>query len=342
MPQKKNKENPNAFKNWINSDTVHRLADALASTTAQFNHQEFRKISKELAPLELKARVKLLSLHLYKNLPQNFSQSVSALLKSLKKGNLKGFDLWPYTDFIQTYGLNHTQKFLNCAHDANIHVRRWSSEGTRPRLPWGERLDHFIENPHLTLPILEVLKYDDELYVRKSVANHLNDIAKDHPALVVKILKKWRQESPKEQLSKIDWITRHALRTLIKKGHPDALKLMGVSTTAQAKLSSIHLNKKIFKIGENLHFEFTISSTAVKKQKLIVDYIIHHQKAGGKKTPKVFKLKTFELKPKQSLHITKKHSLKPVTTRKYYPGEHSLEIQVNGKSYGKQDWLLKI
>jgi 3-methyladenine DNA glycosylase AlkC len=298
---------------------------------------------------------------------------VSFLLKSLKKGDLKGFDLWPYADFIQTYGLKHAQKslnalyeitqlftsefairpflkqhtheslayLLNCAHDANVHVRRWSSEGSRPRLPWGERLDPFIDNPQLTLPILEVLKFDDELYVRKSVANHLNDMAKDHPLFVVKILKKWNRESPSEHLAKIQWITRHALRTLIKKGHPEALLLMGVSTSAQIKLSAISLNKKEFKIGETLHFDFSLSSTSTKKQKIIVDYIIHHQKAGGKTSPKVFKLKTVELNPKESIQLSKKHSLKPVTTRKYYAGSHSIEVQVNGKIYGKQKWFLK-
>jgi 3-methyladenine DNA glycosylase AlkC len=367
------KENPTAFKHWINADVVNKLADALVSATPHFNHKEFRKVAHQLEPLELKARVKLLSEKLYQHLPQNFPQSVEALLKSLKKGNLKGFDLWPYTDFIQTYGLEHTKKsldalyeltqhftgefavrpflkqhtheslayLLQCAQDANVHVRRWSSEGSRPRLPWGERLDHFISDPKLTLPILEILKYDPELYVRKSVANHLNDIAKDHPRLVIETLKKWQKESPSEHKEKINWIVRHALRTLIKKGDPLALKLMGVSTSAEIKISPVKLIKKSFKVGEPMSFEFEIQSKSSKKQKVIIDYIIHHQKAGGKTNPKVFKLKTLELKPKENRRIIKKHSLKPVTTRKYYPGMHQLEIQVNGKIYQKINWLLK-
>ncbi len=373
MPQKQNQEKPSAFKHWINADLVNRMAESLALVNSSFNAKEFRKVSQRLAPLELKARVRLLSESLYQHLPNSFPQAVDALLRSLEHKKLKGFDLWPYTEFVQTYGLEHSQKslqalyeltqlftsefavrpflkqytheslafLLNCAHDANVHVRRWSSEGSRPRLPWGERLDPFIANPKLTLPILEVLKYDDELYVRKSVANHLNDIAKDNAKVVLETLRRWNKEAPRQHRDKIVWITKQALRTLIKNGNSDALKLMGVSTSAKVKLSALSLSAKSLRIGSALSFEFKIQSTGTQKQKVIIDYIIHHQKSGGKTSPKVFKLKTFELGAKESLAIQKKHSLKPVTTRKYYPGPHRVEIQVNGKVYLGQDWVLK-
>lgn len=368
----KTQENPNAFKLFINEDVVNRMADALSSATKNFSQKEFKKVVKKLGPLELKARVALLSQTLHEHLPPSFPQAVEILLKSLKKKNLKGFDLWPYTHFVQTYGQGHfteslealrtltqlftsefavrpflklyTKKSLNylmeCAKDDNVHVRRWSSEGSRSRLPWGERLDVFIENPQLTLPILEALKYDDELYVRKSVANHLNDIAKDNPAVVLQTLKTWNAKCPPAHHQKIQWITRHALRTLIKNGNADALKLIGVSNKAQIKLSSLKLAKKSFKIGDSLIFEISLQSQSQKTQKIIVDYVIHHQKAGGKTSPKVFKLKTFELLPGQTLNISKKHSLKPVTTRRYYLGKHRLEIQINGKILAGEDWSL--
>ncbi|MBY0384609.1 DNA alkylation repair protein [bacterium] len=373
MPQKQKQDQPTAFKHWINDDVVKRMADSIAKVNKDFNFNEFIKVSKKLAPLELKARVKLLSETLNQHLPDSFPQALDALLKSLKHKQLKGFDLWPYTEFVQTYGLKHPQKslealyemtqlftsefavrpflkqhmheglayLLKCAHDNNVHVRRWSSEGSRPRLPWGERLDAFISDPTLTLPILEILKYDHELYVRKSVANHLNDIAKDNPKVVLETLKKWNKNCPKEHQDKILWITKQALRTLIKNGNVEALKLVGVSSSAKVKVSQLKLSSSKLKIGSALQFEFKIQSTDSKKQKIIVDYIVHHQKSGGKTSPKVFKLKTLELKPKESLMIHKKHSLKPVTTRKYYPGKHRLEIQVNGKVYLKQDWILK-
>ncbi len=373
MPQKQTTENSNAFKNWINAEVVERMAKALQSAQSDFDARQFCKISNELGPLELKARVRLISATLYQHLPKSFPQAIDVLLESLKKKNLKSFDLWPYTEFIQTYGLEHRQKSLDalyhltqlftaefavrpflknhtsesikyllaCAKDDNVHVRRWSTEGSRPRLPWGERLDLFIKNPTLTLPILELLKYDEELYVRKSVANHLNDIAKDHPGVVIKTLKAWQKEAPNAHQEKIKWITRHALRTLIKKGNSEALQLMGVAKTTAIKISQLELSKKTYKVGEFLQFNFSIQSKSPKKQKLIIDYVIHHQKAAGKTTPKVFKLKTVDLHPNQKLLLTKNHSLKPITTRKYYKGTHTLEIQINGKPYTKKDWHLR-
>ncbi len=374
MSQKqKNEDKPSAFKHWINESVVNTLATALSKVSKDFNQHEFRKISKELPPLELKARVQLLSQALYQHLPKEFPQSSKLLLKSLEHGKLSGFMLWPYTEYIQSYGLAHRQKslealaqitelftaefavrpflkkythetlgfLLNCAGDSNVHLRRWSSEGSRPRLPWGERLDVFIQNPRLTLPILEELKYDEELYVRKSVANHLNDIAKDHPSVVLQVLAQWKKQAPDQHKEKIDWITRHSLRTLIKKGNPHALKLMGVSAESKVKVEKLALTSPVVAMGKNLEFQFKISSQSSKKQKLIVDYIIYHQKVGGKLTPKVFKLKTFELGPKESLLVQKKHSFKPVTTRKYYPGAHRIEIQVNGKIFAKKDWVLR-
>ncbi len=368
----KTQENPNAFKHLISADLVERMADAISLVAKDFPTKKFKNLVKELPPLELKARVQLISQRLHQHLPPDFPQAVDVLLNSLEKKTLKGFDLWPYTHFVQTQGIDHLKKSLDalrtmtqlftsefavrpflktntqkslqylikCAKDENIHVRRWSSEGSRSRLPWGERLDLFIKQPQLTLPILELLKYDDELYVRKSVANHLNDIAKDNPHVVLKCLARWNQNCPSPHRDKISWITRQALRTLIKKGDPAALKLIGVSTKAQIKVRGFKLAKKSIKIGDHLCFDISVQSQSKKTQKLIIDYVIHHQKSGGKTTPKVFKLKTFNLQPGQALSITKKHSLKPVTTRKYYLGKHRVEIQINGKIYASEDWIL--
>jgi 3-methyladenine DNA glycosylase AlkC len=369
----KTQDNPNAFKHFINADVVERIAESISAVAKEFPKAKFKNVIKELPALELKARVLLISQRLHQHLPPHFPQAVNVLLSSLKENRLKGFDLWPYTHYVQTHGTENveasldalrtmtqlftsefavrpflrlqTEKSLNylidCATNENVHVRRWSSEGSRPRLPWGERLDIFIQQPQLTLPILELLKYDEELYVRKSVANHLNDIAKDNPQVVLKRLAQWNKHCPKQHQDKISWITAQALRTLIKNGEPAALKLVGVSNTAQIKVVPLKLEKKSIKIGEHLNFSFSIHSQSKKTQKLIIDYVIHHQKAGGKTSPKVFKLKKCELLPGQSLVIGKKHSLKPVTTRKYYLGKHRVEIQINGKIYAGEDWVLR-
>lgn len=366
-------ENPTAFKHWIDVALLRRMATALSSAHRGFEARSFLELADHLEPLELKQRVCLVREGLRARLPIEFPSAVAILLGSLKHKNLTGFDLWPYTEFVQTYGLEHFDESMNAlreltklftaefavrpflrlypertllrlsewANDKDIHVRRLVSEGTRPRLPWGERLGHFIKNPALTLVLLEQLKHDPELYVRKSVANHLNDIAKDHPELVVKTLKRWLARSTDaDQLKRIQWIRGRSLRTLIKQGHPGALGLMGFRTDAKIRLKGLTLNKKKYRIRETLEFQFELVSRSRKEQKLVVDYVIHHVRGNKGRTPKVFKLKNVTLMPGESLRITKKHSLKPITTRRYYSGKHLLEIQVNGKILSGSEWHL--
>lgn len=374
MPQKsKIKDNPSAFKHWINAELLKKIAAAIKSAHPEFDTHQFLSIEAELKNLELKPRVRHVSKTLYELLPKDYPKTLSLLLKSVEKSNLNGFDLWPYTEFVQTYGIEHfepsmnalyvlTQKFTaefavrpfliryqsqalkkldSWAKDPNHHVRRWVSEGTRTRLPWGEKLPAFIKDPKPTLKLINQLKYDNELSVRKSVANHLNDIAKDNPQAVIETLHQWEQSCPKVHQDKIAWIKRHSLRSLIKKGNPQALKLMGVNANTAIHVQSLKINQKQFKLGQNLEFSFCIQSKSPKKQKLIIDYIVHHVKSNQTTSPKVFKLKTIELDGKQKMIVSKKHSLKPVTTRKYYSGKHAIEIQINGKPYAKASWDLK-
>ena len=351
------------------------MGRALSEHAPNFDYKSFVALAPELEGLELKARVHFVRDELQKRLPQDFSTALNILLRSLESKTLKGFDLWPYTEFVQSYGLHEpeasllalykmTQLFTGefavrpflrlhqkrtltflktCASDTNVHVRRWVSEGSRPRLPWGERLDIFIKDPLATLPLLEKLKYDSELYVRKSVANHLNDISKDHPGLVIDLLTKWQRasDSSKTKKQNIQWITRHALRSLIKNADAGALKLMGAEPNSKITCSKFKLNKKFFKMNERIEFSFFLESRSKKSQKLIIDYIVHHVKSSGATSPKVFKLKTLTLNPGSKIIIKKNHSLKPITTRRYYAGTHSLEIQINGKIYAKTKWELR-
>lgn len=375
MPTKSpdSENNDKAFKNWINNDLLQRMAKALKSAYKDFEIIKFTDIASEIDKLELKARVQRISKQLSVQLPKPYSLAVKILLKSTESKTLSGFDLWPYTDFIRTYGIDDpeislpalyqlTQLFTSefairpflikypeqslsyltqCAEDKNVHVRRWASEGSRPRLPWGEKLNLFIEEPMLTLPIIEKLRYDDELYVRKSVANHLNDIAKDHPELVIKILKKWKSGSAKEELHKINWIINRALRTLIKNGNSNALKLIGVSQDISIQVNSLKLNKKKIKTGDRLEFSFRIKSKDKKTQKLVIDYVIYFVKSNQKHSKKVFKLKNLSLNGKSEILIKKNHHFKKITTRVYYTGEHHIEIQINGKAFRKTSFKLQ-
>lgn len=223
------------------------------------------------------------------------------------------------------------------AKDENAHVRRLVSEGSRPYLPWGKKLPLFEKEPQLTLALLELLKEDDSEYVRRSVANHLNDHAKKHGDVVVEILKRWKSEGlNKDKMRMI----KHALRTLLKKGHPGALELLGYKKGAKVAIKDLKADK-IVKIGEALNFSFDLISTGQNQQALMIDYIIYYQKANGTLAPKVFKLSAKELEAGKKITIKKKQSFKIITTRKFHIGKHRLAIQINGEELAQYDFDLE-
>lgn len=367
------KDNPKAFKFWIDRSLLLRIADSIEKVHPRFDRKGFLANARKLDALELKPRVRFIRDCLRAALPDPYPEALEILLGSLASGKLTGFDLWAYTEFVQTYGQEHlkislaalhefTQLFTSefavrpflvnhpdetlmflkkCARHPNAHVRRWASEGSRPLLPWGERLNAFVKDPRPTLALLEILKHDDELYVRKSVANHLNDIAKHHPEKVIAVLKKWQRAAGPGHEKKVMWITHRALRTLIKQGDPAALKLIGASAKIQVEVGPLVLARRKVRVGDRLEFSFHVSSRSKKSQKLVIDYKIGFVKANGDRSPKVFKLKTFQLGPGESLTLLKAHSLKEITTRRYYSGAHLLEVQINGRAYRSVMWMLR-
>jgi 3-methyladenine DNA glycosylase AlkC len=206
-------------------------------------------------------------------------------------------------------------------------VRRLASEGCRPRLPWAMALPALKRDPAPILPILELLKNDPSDDVRRSVANNLNDIAKDNPQTVIETLRRWQADSSSPQTQAL---IRHALRTLIKAGNPDALALLGYGDQPAVKVKNLCIEPDSVAIGESLTFSFVVESTSETAQELVIDYILHLAGANGKPRRKVFKLAKRSLQPGESVVIRKTHSFRPITTRKYYPGEHAVEIQING------------
>lgn len=221
--------------------------------------------------------------------------------------------------------------------DENYHVRRLASEGSRPRLPWGIRLQSFNENPEPLIPLLALLKDDPSDYVRRSVANSLNDIAKTHPALVAQVAEQWSVDaSPnREQLIK------HACRTLIKSGHKPTLAALGYSSP-NVGVQPIKLTRKHIRLGEHLPVSVSIQSSSDKTQKLIIDYIIYFRKANGSLSAKTFKWKTIELKPKEKLTLEKAHPFKPITTRVYHAGQHGIALQINGEAFDIAEFTLEL
>jgi len=216
----------------------------------------------------------------------------------------------------------------------NHHVRRLVSEGTRPRLPWGMRLSIFIEQPELVIPLLVALRDDEEEYVRRSVANHLNDIAKDHPQLIIETAQQWLSEEELALLSAVQRkqrikLIRHACRTLFKQGEPEVMALFGYmpATDVQCILTSSEVTVPF---SGSFEFEMQLTKTTSKANLLMVDYVMHFQKANGKQVPKVFKWLDRSFTGTGNEKISRKHSFKKISTRKYYPGLHKLEVIVNG------------
>lgn len=219
----------------------------------------------------------------------------------------------------------------------NAHVRRLVSEGTRPRLPWAPRLADFMRDPAPVLALLEHLKDDPSDYVRRSVANNLNDIAKDHPDSVVEVARRWMKNAPPQRKQLI----RHACRSLVKAGNRDCLRVLGYDHPRVAPVA-VTINTPVVTLGESLEFEAVLVSDSFTPQPLIVDYIIHHVKANGKTSPKVFKWKTVTLIPRKALRARRRHAIRPITTRMYYSGRHRLEILVNGEVLGAAVFDLEI
>ncbi len=228
------------------------------------------------------------------------------------------------------------------AQDPNEHVRRLASEGSRPRLPWGGRLRRFDDDPAHTLPVLERLRSDPALYVRRSVANHLNDLAKRHPDRVVEVLTRWQREIPCDETT---WLTRHATRTLIKQGHRGALALRGFAPPALS-VDAFTVSPAVLELGDalQLHAALTAHAPAAAAgdaQRWAVDFVVHHVKADGSRSPKVFKWREVRAAPGAVVRLDKSHRIRPITTRRYYPGEHVVELQVNGRVFARQRFVLK-
>lgn len=254
------------------------------------------------------------------------------LLKNMTKRLTSEFGI---RYFIEAYQLETLKTMQVWARDPSEHVRRLVSEGTRPRLPWGMQLKRFISDPSPIIPLLEVLKDDPSEYVRRSVANNLNDIAKDHPNVVCMVAKSWMVDADMNRVRLI----KHALRTLVKQGNGEALAILGYGP---AKLSEVKfsIERKLLVLGDYLNFTASLHSSSKESQSMLVDYAVHYQKANGSMKPKVFKWKQFVVEPGQTITIRKKHLMQSVSVRKLYEGDHRIELLVNGKSFGTCDFVL--
>ncbi|MDL2258672.1 DNA alkylation repair protein [Eubacteriales bacterium OttesenSCG-928-K08] len=359
---------PELLKDRINHALIQSLALSIHAIYDDFDVEKFISTTMDSTwdKLELKARVRKISSGLGCCLPENYKEAL-AILDQVAGNYSSTFAGTCFPDFVELYGQDErdwdasisalerytvysssefavrpfiindearmmAQMYAWSKHD-NEHVRRLASEGCRPQLPWGQVLTSFKKDPTPILPILEQLKDDPSLYVRKSVANNLNDISKTHPDLVVSIAKQWCGKS-----ERTDWIIKHGCRTLLKKGNRDALALFGYHDVDSLAVENFALNSTTIPAGGELVFFFSVF--AGQQAKVRLEYAIDYVKANAKRNRKIFQISEITIKENEKKLYSRKHSFADVSTRKHYPGKHSVTLIVNGVERGTLDFEL--
>ncbi len=348
------------LKDSIDRALVTDIAGRFAAADHTFDAVGFvDAVVPALASLELKARIEAVARGLWDQLGPNYPAALATVVAvAQQQPPISGFAAWPLCTFVELYGVDHPaaslqamehltirascefavrpflrhhldstiQTLVRLAGHQDARVRRLASEGTRPRLPWGMSVNALKKNPAIGLRILELLKHDPSETVRRSVANHLNDISRDHPGLVVSVCRRWAAEEPVVAPELI----RHALRTLVKKGTSEALETLGFTTRAEVEVEAFSVAPTEVVMGDRLNLTATIRSTSPQIQRLVVDLVIHHVTADGRTSPKVFKWATVDVAPDERLTLKKTRLIRHASTRTYHAGQHAVDLQVAG------------
>ena len=350
--------------------SMERILTA-ASPGSRFTH--LAGTAGQLDELSLRERTDLLSHALQADLPENYAGMAGVFRRALDDPDFTGWMIWPVTETAATLALASTASgdFEDClsllaeltprltaefairrllaadldrslaviqgwTSNPDWHVRRLASEGTRAYLPWAIRVPEITDRPSATLPILDALYRDPVEDVRRSVANHLNDLARHAPDEVVATAARW-MAAPDENTPRV---VRHGLRTLLKKAHPGTLELLGFPPASLA-VTPPRLDRAVVELPGELAFDFEVSNVGSVQARLAVDYVVHYAKANGALAEKVFKLGTSVLGPGESRKFSKRHAFRQMTTRRHHPGAHVLELQVNGVRYAPTEFLVQ-
>lgn len=360
-------DNPQALKHIFNRARLERIADDARACSPDFDHERFLALCDDGAgALSVMQRMRRVATSLQAALPGGYREQLKVLRRlapridsafvclalseyvaihglddfDVSMDALKFFTRFGSSEFaIRPFLLRDPHRTLKVMHewanDPDEHVRRLASEGCRPRLPWAGRLPVLAADPALAEAILQTLRADPAPYVRKSVANHLNDIAKDHPAWVMARIEAWPLADPH-----CAWVARHALRTLIKQGDRRALAIVGAGAAAQLEAPAFAVSPATLRLGDTLVLSLTLLSTAEVEQKLVVDYVVHYVKAAGHASPKVFKWKTVHLVPGEKVTLVKRQLVRNFSTRVHHAGRHAVEVVVNGAKVAETGFVL--
>ncbi|SIO84543.1 DNA alkylation repair protein [Nocardiopsis sp. JB363] len=356
-----------SLKKHFDGAAARMLGESIRAVRPEFDVESYAaEVDRRVGPLELKDRVLVMAQGLRDRLPEHYPEAAAVLVASLKDPLVEGdgmfnegFHLMAVARFVEEYGLDHPDSSLPalveitkrhtgefavrpfvqrhyeptmaliraCAVDPDPNVRRFASEGIRPRLPWARRLPEFVADPLPVLEVLETLRSDPSKYVRTSVANNLNDIAREHPDLVLDLAERWTRESPTPETA---WTVRHALRTLVKEGDQRALALLGATGGEHVLVHGPTLSPGVLDLGGTLRIRVELENTDTRPHTVVIDYVVHHVRADGSRGRKVFKWTRVELCSGERRALEKKHPVRPISTRTYHSGEHLVEVQVNG------------
>jgi 3-methyladenine DNA glycosylase AlkC len=350
------------FKDEMSPDRVRALGVELKRAWPSFAEESFAAEACDgLESLELMARLRQVAAVLARHLPGDFAAAVGVLDAALASPTFTswitlpcglcvaeaGIDEpeialpllarlsprcsseWAVRPFIERDPDIAMKHILTWAGDADEHVRRLASETTRPRLPWASRLAQFVRDPSPVVALLELLRDDPSEYVRRSVANNLNDISKDHPDVALGVARRWLESGS----THADDVVRRGLRSLVKGGDPEALALLGFDAGAPVRLESLTVSPRRVPVGGAVTMELTLRADG-ERVPVVVDYLVHHAGARGPRDAKVFKLTTRILRPGEPVTIRRRHVFREVTVRRLYPGLHRVEVQVNGRVLG--------
>lgn len=369
MPKNVDQNQDNLWKNHLNRTAVKALGEHIKEAYPKFELKKYidAVYDNNYTSLELKERINAMAVQLKVFLPDDYKQVIKIISAVAPK--VKGFENWTLLTYVEKYGLDnfeqsvkamelltrystaefairpymirYTKRMMPILHrwatDKNEHVRRLAAEGSRPRGVWVAHIETFKKNPEPVLELLEKLKADESLYVRKAVANNLNDISKEHPKKVIATCKRWQ----KDQNKQTDWIIKQGCRSMIKQGIPGALALFGFKDKPELSVKLVAPKKNSFAIGETVTFEYELTSNAKKEQMLAVDYKIHYLKKNNSYSEKVFKLSEKKLAAGQKLSVKSKRSFADMSTRKHHPGKHKIELIINGTTVNSFAFTLK-
>ncbi|MEN8119526.1 MAG: DNA alkylation repair protein [Bacteroidota bacterium] len=352
---------PEALKNqFFTKGSIQKFANEICKEYASFDNEKFLELiyTKDWETKELKAKMYHVTNCLHDTFSKDYLSALEILLKIAPF--IKGFEAMVLPDFVEQYGLDFWDEslaalkeftkysssefairpfiianveksmsfMLKMATDSHENVRRFASEGCRPRLPWAMALPNLKKDPSLIFPILEKLKNDESEFVRRSVANNLNDISKDNPDMVLNLCEKWIGNT-----KNTDWIVKHACRSLLKEGNSKAMRIFGFGDPKEIEVKGLKTDSSKVKIGTDLQFEFQLINQSVNDAKIRLEYRVYFMKANGKQSGKIFQISEKLYKPGEYT-IKKKHSFKNLSTRKHYTGDHGIGIVVNGVEKG--------